>query len=376
MPEELKINVGVGGAEAAKAALHDVAAGETAVGAAAKSASPAIAGTATAKKAAGDAADELKMRDRSLLREFAMISPECGLVAEAFQNLQKHTTGTGLALGMIGVAIGAATLAYSKFSEVQAEQKAKAAAVIAGLQAQSEAYLKLAASAEKAAQTRGVGIGAGKGEGLAARFLGLAPEGVSREARDRAVQLAGVAGRGLTDAEVIALQQQTMMGEDERVKGNDRRKATSLLARQAGVADRMKAFIAASPDTTQTATLETLSAQQALTPSGKFAEKLKGIDQVIGSNPLGERMLSPAQLQLLKDIRSRPDLAGAQEYGLTPAMYLPGGWGGYGEHYSPKAGGEKGIVIIERAVINQGGVHYNAPHADPAGVVPRNPTKN
>jgi len=373
MGEDLKINVGVGGAAKAQTDLHGVAAAEHAVGAAAQGGAAGIAKTAVAKKAAGEAAEELRMKDRSLLREFAMISPECAIAAEALHGLMTKTTGVGIAFVGVSAALSIAMLAYSKFSEYQAAEKARAAAVIAGLQEQSAAYLKLAASAEKAAQAKRGGIGAGAGEGLMARMMGLAPGGVSPEQIGRAGQLAAVAGRGLSDAEMEGLMIQVALGK-EPVKGTDRRKVTSMLGGQDLGALRagMAGFAAASPRTARAATAESMLAREALTPAGEVAERLEIVDKFLKAHP--ERVPGEATTaagRLLAKMRLAPGV------GMERFEYRQQFAGGQSfEDYRPSQKGEQAIVIIERAVINQGGVHYAAPGADPAGVVPRSGMKN
>lgn len=394
--DELKINVGVGGAAKATADLHGVAAGEHAVGAAAQAASPAIAKTAAAKTAAGEAAEELRMRDRSLLREFAMLSPECAIVAEALNNMMTKTTGAGMVLGFISVAIGAATLAFSKFSEAQAEEKRRTQEVLSGLHQQREAYLALAEAADAAARAKHGGVGVGKGDELSARATMLAPDGVRMSTVKRATQLAGVAGHNLTDTEFEALELSLHLDEEPAGK-TDQIKARKILGKAdiERLRNRMVEWRRQSSSSLIPARRELSAARTALSPSAAGEDVLALVAQemtaagtptsaedlrlklelVAGKareNTVGDEADQAARV-LGPMLREHPELGDvsfsnrsslALFKGIRRPTALPG------EEQVPL------WQIYGDVVIRNGGVDYNAPHADPAGVVPRNPMKN
>ncbi|MFB3893218.1 MAG: hypothetical protein ACE15C_14475 [Phycisphaerae bacterium] len=215
MADELKIPVTVPGAQQAAQQLKEVAAAEKAVAGAAAESAPGHKAVADAKREASEAAEELTMRDRSLLREIAGLHPVAGAAAEVFNTLNTKTTGLGIAMGLTGAAIGLATLAISEMTKAQEKQKAVMEDQLNTLRSAYDSYLKLSAAiAEKSRPGADVNAATRQAVeiGLAEQ---LSPEGVKAAGEiiaaggDMAVALPGLKARYGAKTPELARQYQT-----------------------------------------------------------------------------------------------------------------------------------------------------------------------
>jgi len=373
MPDELRINVGVGGAKEAEAALKGVAGAEHAIGAAAQTGAAGIAKTAAAKKGAGEAAHELRLRNASLLGQVKSLGPEFGIAADAINQFINKTTGAGMALGFLGVAIGAATYVYSKMSAVQAEEKQKAEAFLKNLQQQYVAYLDLAGAIEKAARAKGA-LGAGTGEAVGKRFLALAPEGVSRETAQEAGRLAAGLRREVTDEEAQAMMMRLHLGGEPRGK-TDRAKAQALQRGEGldALRQRMAAWASASPLTMAQRKAEIEEARAGLTPQaeaeGIIAAVARRESVRIGRERTPQAMRD--ELQYLSRVAR----------GLEGGDFAVGERGEIADETErlrrqyPELERAAVVQITGPLTIYRGSVVYKGQDSDPAGQIPRNPAR-
>jgi hypothetical protein len=383
--DELRINVGVGGAKEAEAALKGVAGAEQGIGAAAQTGAAGIARTAAAKKAAGEAAHELTMRDQSLLRQVAMISPEFAIAADVINQFATKTTQAGLALGLIGAGIAAVTVVISRYNESQAEQKRKAEELIAVLRQQYEEHLKIEAAQDRMARGRG-GAGAAAMAGLQKRLYGLAPEGVGPGDIKRAGELIAKGGRGVTDEEAIGLMLQIGLGKEPE-KGTDRAKARRMLggqdlgalrAEMATVPGEVRRQLAAETQIAGAAFRPEAGAEQALAMKAQaesaagvqgysVEERKKHLAYAFDRARAGEAWA----IEIIRtQIAQNPELAGLKMRPMTGWESVRAGvWGG-SRVATPNEPGTP-ISVIVQGDVNQGAVVYKGQDSDPAGQIPR-----
>ena len=361
MPEELKIVVSAPGAEQTTSALRKLHQAERelsqAIGAAAKAEAADVNKAAAAKKGAAAAAGELTMRHKSLLREMAMLSPECGAAAQAINAFQMGLTGAALGLSLVGVGIMALTSIYARLGQAQAAEKQRIEEMTAALRQQAEVYGRIVEGAEKAARTRrGAGIGAGAA--LSERAMRIAPPGVGPEAIQRASALAAVAGRGVSDYELQALMMGVTLGQEPE-KGTDRAKARRMLAgmkyedlwMQMGKIPTREA---------RKATAETVMAGEALTPRGEVVDRMELAERRLRAHP---EWNVRALAGLMQEIKEHPE-RGGEVYELVGRADI----GRYGR-YRTGTQGPTAIEIIERRVFQQGVIINNQDRVDPAGAI-------
>jgi len=365
VPEELKIVVSAPGAEQTTSALRKLHQAERelsqAIGAAAKAEAADVNKAAAAKKGAAAAAGELSMRHKSLLREMAMLSPECMAAAQAINAFQQGLSGAALGLTLVTVGIMAVSAIYSRLSQAQAAEKKRIEDMTAALQRQAEVYAKIAESAEKAARTRR-GAGVGAGARLAERLVPIAPPGVGPAAIERAGGLAALAGRGVTDEELQGLAMMVTLGEEPE-KGTDRAKARRMLGGMKY--EELVGKMATVPRREAgRATIESIMAAEGMTPRGEIVERMELVGRGLAMHP-GEQ--SWMVRELIEEIKSHPE-RGMEFFRpeVDPMSRMPGYWR---RRKTGAVGYEQGITIIERQVF--GGVHYNSPESDAAGIIQR-----
>jgi hypothetical protein len=273
-----------------------------------------------------------------------MLSPECGVLARALNEVMSMTTSTGLALGLLGVSIGAAALAYSKFSQFQEEQKQQAAAVIAGLQAEADAFQKVAQAGEKAGMARR-GAGAGTGEAMAGRVIRAAQgTGAGKAEIERATALALTSAGSLSEGQLRGLVLQEYLGK-EPPAGSDASKRRRMLAGQdlglleAGAAAKR----VTSPRGTRLGLAEAEGLEESLTPGAKMAERLAILDAYLTKHPASgmSAWTRTGEADLLDQIRADPSL-GAERFEIDP-----GKWGQGTAGYRRGGQGRTGMEIVE-----------------------------
>jgi len=150
VPDELKITVSAPGAKATEADLRSVAAAEQAVSQAAAATAPGHAAAAAAKKKSSEAAEELRLRDRSLLNEIRAISPELAVLVETLHAVTTKTTGMGVALGIVGGVIGAGTILVGRLTAAWARHRAEVEQLNRAIAETYNRYVGLLELADKA----------------------------------------------------------------------------------------------------------------------------------------------------------------------------------------------------------------------------------
>jgi hypothetical protein len=254
-----------------------------------------------------------------------------------------HTTATGVALGLLGVGIGAVTYAYSQFSAYQEAEKARAAAVLSGLKAEADAYEKVALGVEKAARARG-GIGAGKGPGLARRAMQLDIPGVGPETRQRAAELLAAAGGPASDEDIENVALGITLG-DEPTTGTERAKGRRMRRGDLGVRrGRMGAWRIEAAGIAASADRAMLQEQEAFRPEAEVARRLADLDTLLKTYPELQRQFSrwsgrTREAALMEEIRARPEIG--MEGFAPPFVAVPG------TYYGRSPGGRRGIDIVE-----------------------------
>ena len=392
MPEELKIVVSAPGAEQTTSALRKLHQAERelsqAIGAAAKAEAADVNKAAAAKKGASAAAGELTMRHKSLLREMAMLSPECAVAANAINSFQQGLTGAALGLSLVGIGIMAVTTLYGRYSKAQAEEKEKADALLASLRQQYDAYLKIAEAAEKVGRSRR-GLGAGTGTRLSRRALAVAPEGVGPETAQQAAELAEAAGRPITDEELAAAEAALVVEPEPRGK-TQRGQAQRLFGnltpdRRAALAKKLEAWTAESPELARAAEIRKAGAALALRPE---AQTEQIITEVIAKEAAAGRPITRERLQDIMAGRAEWIAPGSTadapyernraaalemltrypQLGRVRMTHTPSG-----PMFTGPAGEGRPLVQIYHihGDVHQGGVQYKGQESDPAGIIQR-----
>jgi hypothetical protein len=154
LTDELKIPISVPGADKAKADLAAVAAAAQQATAAGSGGSPAqttaaIEADTKAKTDNAEITDELKMKDKSLLKELASLSPEVNILAEAFNAVMTKAGPLAISLGLIGPVIGVATLLIEGYVKNCREQAAAAEASARANDKMADSYLAVEEAIDK-----------------------------------------------------------------------------------------------------------------------------------------------------------------------------------------------------------------------------------
>lgn len=391
MPEDLKINVGVGGAAEAAAALKAVAGAEKAVGQAAGEGATGLKDATKAKTDAGEAADELRMRHMTLLRQMAMLSPECAIMARALNDVMGMSTGTGLALSLLGVAIGAVAVVINRASAAEVELKKRAEEVSSALTQQRDAYLTLQEAAEKtylAQERHGRPRTAIKAQGFNRLNADIGAGEVDVLA---ATEAAVAGGTGLTTDQAASLLMWQGLGYGERYKtAGARRRGFGQFIAGEGAGERLRTEWAAHVARASEVVEENRRRSAlALAGPGGEARALAGLSYEAAQNR--QRGVGPATVAELEEELADLTFAAGQDYwGAREALgrrlqehpELAGlrvRSRRFSEKWDPRnigatitmaQPGEEGTPIAVYGNVHQGGVQvYNQSGVDRAGAI-------
>jgi len=388
VPEELKIKVSAPGAEETRSAMLKIAAAERdigqAVAAEAQTGTAAQQKSAAAKKGASEAAHELTMRHATLLRQMAMLSPETAAAAQAINAFQMGLSGAARGMMLVSVGIMAVTALYNRYTDAQAKEEEKARTLLASLNQEYEAYLKIAEAVEKVARAKR-GLGAGAGERLAARALAAAPAGVGPETARRAAELAAALGRPVTDEELAAAEAALVTEPEPRGK-TERAQARRLFGgltpqRRAALAGKLGAWQIESPDATRQAITAMAKARLATKPEAQAEAILAQVQaqEIEAGRPItrarleeilaGEaEWIAPGSIARAAYERNT---AAAQDWlrrypELGQVRMRTGFWG----RHVPALGETGGSPLIQiYGDVHHGGVVYKGQESDAAGQI-------
>jgi hypothetical protein len=347
---------------------------------------------------AAGAADEFRMRNRSLLLELASLSPETRIAADALNVLMSGATGTAMTLGLLGSAIGLAAYAYSQFSAAQEESKRKTQEVISALKTQRDTYLKLVEAVDEASMREHLKGRAGGNEDLARRIAQAA--GKAEFGREAAMQSAETAtaaigaGNAMPDEALWHLGVWQSLGKrgSGRTTGRGRYQAFAALMRQPGAREKLQAewesYRSQNPSLAARNREEARQMVGGGTPSAQAGnvydriaarETSEGnpitaeeVRQILGTYTAaaegGPTRLGPGFYRrgIQEWVRKYPELGQVQ-------MGPPQSGSGQGLHpRTSVAPGQEGVTVIQIIGQSNSGVTYNDRGGDPAGVMPRN----
>jgi cell division protein ZapA (FtsZ GTPase activity inhibitor) len=287
MAKDVRINVSAEGADEAAQDLRDVASAEGQVGQAADGATGKVKGSAEAKKKAADSTAELDDRNRTLAERFRALGPEAALVGDAIDSLTLKQGLAASAVGVLGVAVLGATMAYQRWKEKQAETKAEMQEMEQELRQQTDAFVQMAAAVEKAQQaaSRYEDITAEAGLVSVRRSLGVAAgtRGVGAEAAERAAIPLGFE-EGISDEQLALYQQWLQLGHGNGYSSpREAWSAFKAASRTQGFAARIRAEMALwnrqGPMRATQMQREVAERMRAITP-GRLAEQ--GVEDLAG----------------------------------------------------------------------------------------------